>query len=562
MRIVIEIKRGENAEVVLNKLYAMSQLQSVFGINMVVLNKGQPECMGLQSLLKLFLDHRREVVRRRVKYELAKSKARAHVLEGLAVALKNIDAVVELIKQAPSPKDAKEQLRAARWQIDDGLIKLVESAQGYSDTGYQAEQKVYRLSEIQAQAILDMRLHRLTGLERDKIIAEFEALIAVILELLEILNNFSRLMEVIREESVDVAERFKDERRTSIIDSKVDIEDLDLIPNDPVVITLSHMGYLKIQELEAYKSQRRGGVGKQSASTREEDYSTHMYIANRHDHILCFSDKGRLYWLKAYQLPIVSRASKGRPIVNYLPLEEGEKITTLMPIQAFAEDKSVVMVTAQVVIKQDALSSFSRPRSGGIIAMSLDAGDALIEVLCAESQQDVMIFSAHGKVIRFSLSDVRVMGRNARGVRSMRLKADDHIVSALIADDERAVLTVTSEGFGKRTPLNDFRKTGRGGQGVIAINLTEGAKVIAAADVGSDEDIFLITNAGTLVRISANSVSMIGRNTKGVKLIRLKEGERLVASQVFASAGEVEEDIAAELESKEGEKDGEERPEE
>jgi DNA gyrase subunit A len=535
MRIVIEIKRGENAEVVLNKLYSMTQLQSVFGINMVVLNKGQPECLGLHALLKIFLDHRRDVVRRRVKFDLAKSKARAHVLEGLGVALKNIDDVVELIKKAPSPKDAKIALINAKWAVEDGLITLIEKAEGYTDTGLDAGEKMYVLSETQAQAILDMRLHRLTGLEREKILGEYEELIKQIIELLEILNHYHRLMEVIREESVAIAEQFKDERRTAIIDSKVDIDDLDLIPNDPIVITLSHMGYLKVQELEAYKAQRRGGVGKQSVATREEDYSTHMYLANRHDNILCFSDHGRLYWLKGYQLPVASRASKGRPIVNYLPLEEGEKITALMPVQEFSEEVQVVMVTKHGVIKQVSLSSFSRPRSGGIIAVSLDDSDALIEVLLATSEQDVMIFSKDGKAIRFSLSDVRVMGRNARGVRSMRLKSEDYIVSALIPDDQRAVLTVSSEGFGKRTPLKDFRKTGRGGQGVLAMNLTPGAGLISASDVGSEEDIFLITNAGTLVRISADSVSMIGRNTKGVKLIRLKAGESLVAAQVFAS---------------------------
>ncbi len=543
MRIVIEIKRGENAEVVLNKLYSMTQLQSVFGINMVVLNKGQPECLGLHALLKIFLDHRRDVVRRRVKFDLAKSKARAHVLEGLGVALKNIDDVVELIKKAPSPKDAKIALVNAKWAVEDGLISLIEKAEGYTDTGLNAGEKVYVLSETQAQAILDMRLHRLTGLEREKILGEYEELIKQIIELLEILNHYHRLMEVIREESVAIAEQFKDERRTAIIDSKVDIDDLDLIPNDPIVITLSHMGYLKVQELEAYKAQRRGGVGKQSVATREEDYSTHMYLANRHDNILCFSDHGRLYWLKGYQLPIASRAAKGRPIVNYLPLEEGEKVTALMPVNEFSDEMQVVMVTKHGVIKQVSLSSFSRPRSGGIIAVNLDESDALIEVLLATSEQDVMIFSKDSKAIRFSLSDVRVMGRNARGVRSMRLKSGDYIVSALIPDDQRAVLTVSSEGFGKRTPLKDFRKTGRGGQGVLAMNLTPGAELISASDVGSEEDIFLITNAGTLVRISAASVSMIGRNTKGVKLIRLKTGEALVAAQVFASD---EEDVVSE----------------
>ncbi|MDC3180960.1 DNA gyrase subunit A [Gammaproteobacteria bacterium] len=535
MRVVVEVKRGENAEVVLNKLYSMTQLQSVFGINMVVLNKGQPECLGLLPLLKIFIDHRRDVVRRRVKFDLAKSKARAHILEGLGVALNNIDAVVEMVKKAPSPKEAKVSLMQASWQVEDGLIRLIEKAEGYTDTGLISSAKMYVLSETQAQAILDMRLHRLTGLEREKILGEYQELIKQMIDLIEILSQYHRLMAVIREESVQVAEQFKDDRRTSIVDSKVDIEDLDLIPNDSIVITLSHLGYLKLQELDSYKAQRRGGVGKQSVTTREEDYATHMYLANRHDHILCFSDHGRLYWLKGYQLPIASRTAKGRPIVNYLPLEDGEKITALMPVKEFSEELQVVMVTRQGVIKQVSLSSFSRPRASGIIAVNLDESDALIEVLLAGSEHDVMIFSKDSKAIRFSLSDVRVMGRSARGVRSMRLKSGDYIVSALIPDDARAVLTVSSEGFGKRTPLKDFRKTGRGGQGVLAMSLTPGAELISAADVGNEEDIFLITNAGTLVRISAASVSMIGRNTKGVKLVRLKPGENLVAAQVFAS---------------------------
>jgi DNA gyrase subunit A len=539
MRIVIEVRRGENAEVILNKLYSMTQLQSVFGINMVVLDQGQPKCLGLKDILTAFIDHRRDVVRRRTQFDLNKAKAKAHLLEGLAVALINIDEVVEMIRSSKTPQEAREKLTEASWQL--GELKLPYEDEEmrqvltlYQGTGLDPDKNIYQLSEQQVQAILDMRLHRLTGLEQDKILVEYKDLITLIRELMEILNDYQKLMQVIRSESLEIAEQFKDDRRTEIIDSKVDIDDLDLIPDEPVVVTISSHGYTKIQALDSYKAQRRGGVGKSSAVVKEEDYVKYLYIASRHDYLLCFSNKGRLYWLRVYQLPMVSRASKGKPIVNYLPLEEGEVITAVLPIASFDQEKSVVMATRQGTIKRVALADFSRPRQSGIIAINLDAGDALVGVALTE-EEDVMLFSRFGKVIRFSNEDVRVMGRGARGVRGIKLKENDAMVSMIVADENKQILTVASTGFGKQSKVTEFRRTGRGGQGIIAMQLPEEATLVAASGVDVQDDIFLITSGSTLVRISACEVSTIGRSTKGVRLLRLKSSEELVAAQVFSN---------------------------
>lgn len=539
MRIVVEVKRGESAEVILNKLYSMTQLQSVFGINMVVLDQGQPKCLGLRDILTSFIDHRRDVVRRRTQFDLNKAKAKAHILEGLAVALINIDEIVSIIRASKTPQEAKVKLESAAWTM--GEVKLPYDDQEmykvlklYPDAGLDADKNVYHLSEPQAQAILDMRLHRLTGLEQDKILAEYKDLIALIRKLIEILNDYAKLMGVIRKESEEVADQFKDERRTEIIDSKVDIDDLDLIPDEPVVVTISSQGYTKIQALDSYKAQRRGGVGKTSAIVKEEDYVRYLYIASRHDYLLCFSNLGRLYWLRVYQLPMVSRASKGKPIVNYLPLTDNEEITAVLPVSSFDQEKQVVMATQAGTIKRVSLSDFSRPRQSGIIAINLDEGDALIGCELTESE-DIMLFSKQGKVIRFSNEDVRVMGRGARGVRGIKLRENDSVVSMLVADNSKLILTVAASGFGKKTKVEDFRRTGRGGQGIIAMQLPESGELVSASSVEDGDDVFLITSGSTLVRISVSEISTIGRSTKGVRVLRLKKGEVLVAAQVFSA---------------------------
>ena len=537
MRIVIEVKRGENAEVILNKLYAMTQMQSVFGINMVVLDQGQPKCLGLKDILTAFIDHRRDVVRRRTQFDLNKAKAKAHILEGLAVALLNIDEVVAMIRSSKTALDAKQALMDAVWGLSEAGFVHDAEIQGiltlYPNCGYDADKKQYQLSETQAQAILEMRLHRLTGLEKDKILFEYKELIDLIRKLIGILNDYQKLMNVIREETLEIADQFKDDRRTDIIDSKIDIDDLDLIPDEPCVVTISNHGYTKIQALDSYKAQRRGGVGKSSAIVKEEDYVKYLYIASRHDFLLCFSNLGRLYWLRVYQLPMVSRTSKGKPIVNYLPLSDNEVITAVLPVNSFDQETTVVMATEMGTIKRVSLKDFSRPRSSGIIAINLDDKDALIG--CALTHgEDVMLFSKQGKVIRFGDGDVRVMGRGARGVRGIKLKPNDALVSMNVVDDEGQILTVASSGFGKKTKVSEFRRTGRGGQGIIAMQLPEGVDLVSASGVSDDNDVFMITSGSTLVRIAANEISTIGRNTKGVRLLRLKKGENLVAAQVFA----------------------------
>jgi|AntRauTorckE5430_2_1112549.scaffolds.fasta_scaffold00387_9 DNA gyrase subunit A len=544
MRIVVEVRRGENAEVILNQLYQLTPLESVFGINMVILDQGQPKCMGLKEILSIFIDHRRDVVRRRTQYDINKGKGKAHLLEGLAVALINIDDVVSIIRKSKNSQDAKEALITREWSVGEMKLwedeKIKHLLQLEPQAGYRNDSQKYRLSERQVVAILDMRLHRLTSLESDKILMEYQDLIKIILGLMEILNDYQKLMGVIREELIEVADQYRDERKTEIID-RVDLDDLDLIPDEPVVVTISSQGYTKVQALDGYKAQKRGGVGKASAVIKDEDYVSHLSIATRHDSLLCFSDRGRLYWLRVYRLPLVNRNSKGKPLVNYLPLEEGEQITTILPINSFEGNKQVVMATRSGVIKRVALRDFSRPRSSGIIAINLDENDALIGAAVTETE-DVMLFSKTGKVIRFSNEDVRVMGRGARGVRGIRLKEADAVVSMVVADSEREVMTVASSGFGKKTKVEDFRRTGRGGQGVIAMQLTDSAEVVSASSVSDDDDIFLITSGGTLVRIAAAEVPTIGRSTKGVKMLRLKKKETLVTAQVFVQGIETEQE--------------------
>ena len=534
MRMVIEIKRGEMPEVVLNNLYQHTQMQNVFGINMVALADGQPRLLDLKSILDAFLRHRREVVTRRTIYDLRKARERAHVLEGLAVALANIDEVIALIKASPSPADAKAALIERAW-APGAVMDMLERAGANAsrpdglDDAFGLTEDGYHLSEAQAQSILDLRLHRLTGLEQGKIVDEFKALLEKIADLLDILSSPGRLMQVIRDELSAIREQFNDKRRSEIIERQIDLSLEDLISEQEVVVTLSHTGYAKAQPLDTYRAQRRGGRGKAATSMREEDFVETLFVANTHDTLLCFSSRGRVYWLKVYELPQAGRGARGKPIVNLLPLEDGERINAVLPTRDFAEDRYVFMATAKGTVKKTPLMDFSRPRSTGIIAVDLRDDDRLIGVSVTDGQQDIMLFTSAGKAIRFSEADVRAMGRTACGVRGVRLLDDQQVISLIVADADAKVLVATENGYGKRTAVADFPHRGRGGQGVIAIQASvRNGAVIGAVQVSEDDEVMLITDAGTLVRTPVGDVSVIGRNTQGVTLIRLSEGERLV----------------------------------
>lgn len=533
MRVVIELRRGENGEVVLNNLYAHTQLQTVFGINMVALDHGQPRTLNLKHLLEAFLKHRREVVTRRSVYELRRARDRAHILEGLGIALVNIDKIITIVKGSPNPQVAREKLLAEVWQIEDLAVLLQRTDNQISrpidlPKQYGLSEQGYVLSPEQAQAILDLRLHRLTGLERDKIFAEFENLLKQIINLLDILGNPERLMQVIHDELQEVKAEFGDARRTEIIDNKEVLSLEDLISEEDVVVTISHHGYAKTQSLDVYQAQHRGGRGKSATQVKEEDYVSHLLIANTHDTILCFSNRGKVYWLKVYQIPQASRTSLGRPLVNLLPLEGEERISAMLAIREFKEDRFVMMVTAHGVIKKVSLEHFSRPRASGIIALDMNEGDDLVDVHITEGQQDVMLFSNAGKIIRFDENEVRPMGRSARGVRGMRLQKDQRVISMIIAK-EGAILTATANGYGKRTDIEEYRRTGRGGQGVISIQVNErNGEVVGAVQVDEADDIILISDRGTLVRTRVSEVSLLGRNTQGVRLINLGGEEKLV----------------------------------
>ena len=535
MRVVIELRRGELSEVVLNNLYKQTPLQSVFGINMVGLVDGQPRVLALKELLEAFLRHRREVVTRRTLFELRKARERAHVLEGQMVALANIDAVIGLIKQSPSPAEAKVQLCAQHWAPGDvvGMLERAgmeatrpdELAQecGLTDAGY-------RLSTVQAQAILDLRLHRLTGLEQDKISSEYNGLIDNIKEFTEILSNPDRLQTVIREELVDIRDRYDDERRTEIVEDYNDLTIEDLIPEESLVVTLSHTGYAKAQPAADYQAQRRGGRGRAATRMKDEDFIDKLFVADSHDTLLCFSSRGKVYWLKVYQLPQASFGSRGKPIVNLLPLEEGERITTVLPIKEYEADQFVVFATKAGTVKKTPLPAFSRPRANGIIAIDLRADDQLIGVGIAGGEQDIMLFAASGKSIRFPESRVRSMGRTAAGVRGLRLSGpDDAVIALIIINEDRPIVTATENGYGKLTPTDEFPIQGRGGQGVIAIRTSErNGAVVGALQVSADDELMLISQSGTLVRTPIADVSVMGRNTQGVRLIRLDAEDHLV----------------------------------
>jgi len=521
------------AEVILNNLYQHTQMQNVFGINMVVLVDGQPRLLNLKQILEAFIRHRREVVTRRTIFELRKARERAHVLEGLTVALSNIDPIIALIKAAKTPAEAKERLVSDYWP--PGVVTEMLAA-GDSElsrpTGLAAEfglhPQGYRLTPAQAQAILDLRLHRLTGLEQDKIINEYKEILVSIKEFLEILGNPDRLMQVIREELTQVRDQYGDNRRTEIMTTHLDLTLEDLITEEDVVVTLSHGGYVKSQPVGAYQAQKRGGRGKSSTSMKEEDFIEKLFVANTHDTILCFSTHGKVYWKKVYELPQASRAARGKPIVNLLPLEEKERITAILPVRDYDAEKFVFMATNKGVVKKTSLAEFSRPRASGIIALDLPAEDRLIGADITDGTRDVLLVSSAGKAVRFNENDVRPMGRSARGVRGIRLGTGHEVIALLIAG-EGEVLSVTEHGYGKRTPLDEYPVHTRGGQGVISIQTTErNGQVVGAELVRVDDEIMLISDGGTLVRTRVDEVSVQGRNTQGVRLIRLDGDERLV----------------------------------
>ncbi len=538
MRIVVEIKRDAVGEVVLNHLFSQTQMQVSFGINMVALHQGQPKLLNLKEIISAFIRHRREVVTRRTIYELRKARDRAHILEALAVALANIDPVIEMIRQAPNPAEAKAALIAQPWDL--GSVSTMLERAGDSNVArpewlepqYGVHDGKYYLTEQQAQAILDLRLQKLTGLEHEKLLDEYRELLLQIAELLHILRSPERLMEVIREELNAIKDQYNDPRRTEITENTADINIEDLINEENVVVTLSHQGYVKYQPLTDYEAQRRGGKGKSAARIKEEDFIDRLLVANTHDTILCFSSRGRLYWMKVYQLPEASRGARGRPIINLLPLEQNERITAILPVREYEEGKFVFMATASGTVKKTPLQDFSRPRSAGIIAVNLNEGDELIGVDLTDSTNEVMLFSADGKVVRFAEDCVRPMGRTATGVRGMKLSDDDKVVSLIIPRGEGDILTVTENGYGKRTAQSEYPTKNRATQGVISIKVSErNGKVVGAIQVEETDQIMMITNAGTLVRTRVSEVSIVGRNTQGVTLIRTTEGELVVGLQ-------------------------------
>ncbi|MEO9655001.1 DNA gyrase subunit A [Marinomonas sp.] len=571
MRIVIELRRGENPEVVVNNIFSQTQLQSVFGMNMVALVDGRPQLLNLKQILECFVKHRREVVTRRTIFELRKARERGHILEGLAVSLVNIDRVIELIRTSPTSAEAKEKLVTESWQPGDVMAMLERAGADACrpddlDAAFGFVDGAYHLSPEQAQAILDLRLHRLTGLEHEKLLGEYKALIELIAELLEILSNPERLMAVIRDELEEVRDSFGDERRTEILTSRQDLTIADLIDEAPMVVTISNTGYAKSQPLEEYQAQRRGGRGKSSVSMKDEDHIEHLLVTSSHDTIMLFSNFGKVYWLRVFEIPVASRNAKGRPIVNLLPLSEGESISALLPLVApeketDSEDADVeqeesgeeassyiFMATANGTVKKTAMSHFARPRSTGLIALSLDETDELVGVSMTNGDNDIMLVSSSGKTIRFKESDVRAMGRTAAGVRGIRLADDAKVVSLIVPQEGAAVLMACENGYGKRTLTDDFPVYGRGGQGVIGIQVSErNGPVVGATQVDESDEIILITDQGTLVRTRVTEVSCQGRNTQGVTLIRLTNDEHLVGVERV-----VEDDETDEVEGEEG----------
>jgi len=550
MRAVIELRRGEMPEVVLNHLYKHTQLQDSFGMNMVALLDGQPKLLNLKQFLDAFLRHRREVVTRRTIFELRKARERGHVLEGLAVALSNVDEIIALIKAAATPAIAKIDLMAKAWRstlVEEMLSRVSDASRpetlspefGMLGNG---EQRAYKLSDVQAQAILELRLQRLTGLEQDKIVGEYRDVMDKIADLLDILAKPERVTQIITDELVAIKNQYGDKRRSEIITYTHDMSMEDFVTPEDVVVTLSHGGYMKAQKLDEYRAQKRGGRGKQAASTKEDDFVDNLFIANTHDYILCFSSRGRVYWLKVYDLPQGNRTMRGKPIVNLLPLEEGEKINAILPVREFPEDKFVFFATSEGTVKKTALSDFANPRKAGIIAINLDEGDFLIGVAITDGKHDVMLFSDEGRAVRFDEGDVRDTGRSSRGVRGMNLKKGGKVIALLVAEDEQqTVLTATENGYGKRTPIAEYTRHGRGTQGMTAIQTTaRNGKVVAATLVSPEEEIMLIGTNGVMIRTRVREIREMSRATQGVTLINLDDGDKLAGLSRIAESEEDE----------------------
>ncbi|HQX06897.1 MAG TPA: DNA gyrase C-terminal beta-propeller domain-containing protein, partial [Zoogloea sp.] len=550
MRVVVELKRNEMPDVVLNNLFKQTQLQDTFGMNMVALVDGKPRLLNLYQMLDCFLAHRREVVTRRTIFELRKARERGHILEGLAVALSNVDEIIALIKAAPTPPEAKKALMARQWRsalVEEMLSRAASDS--YRPEGLAAEfglsAQGYRLSDAQAQAILELRLQRLTGLEQDKIVAEYRDVMATIADLLDILARPERITAIIVDELNLIKQQFGDPRRSELVMNTADINIEDLIAPQDMVVTLSHTGYFKRQPLTDYRAQKRGGRGKQAAAVKDDDFVDQLFVANTHDHILCFSNRGRLYWLKVYEVPEGTRNSRGKPIVNLFPLLEGEKITAVLPVKEFDEGHFIFMATAQGTVKKTPLTDFANPRKAGIIAVGLDEGDYLVGVAITDGQHDVMMFSDAGKAVRFSENDVRPMGRQARGVRGMMLEDGQTVIAMLVAgDEEQSVLTATENGFGKRTPIGEYTRHGRGTKGMIAIQTSDrNGRVVAATLVTEKDQIMLITTGGVLVRTRVAEIREMGRATQGVTLIAVDEGSVLSGVQKILEGEEEDQDV-------------------
>ena len=534
MRVVIELKRGEIPDVILNNLYKQTQLQDSFGINMVALIDGQPKLLNLKQVLDAFLNHRREVITRRTVFELRKARERGHVLEGLAVALENVDEMIKIIKSSPSPNDAKLELMKREWSsnVVVSMLKKDDPKQ-YQPEGllsiYGLKEKGYKLSDTQAQEILQMRLQRLTGLEQDKIVTEYKEIMDVISNLIDILNKPDRVTQIIKDELLEIKEEYGDKRRSETVENAEDLSIEDLITPQDMVVTLSHTGYIKAQALDDYRAQKRGGRGKQATATRDDDFIDQMFVANSHDNILCFSSRGQVYWLKVYEVPQGSRISRGKPIVNLFPLMPGEKINTILTVKEFVDNEFIFMATAKGTVKKTPLSDFSNPRKSGIIALKLDNGDYLVGAAITKGENDVVLVSNNGKAVWFGESDVRSMGRNARGVRGMKLSDGSEVLSLLIAENEaQSVMVATENGYGKRTQLSEFRRSGRGTQGVKAIQVSErNGSVVGAKLVGDHDELMLITTGGVLIRTRVSEIRELGRATQGVTLINLGPDEKL-----------------------------------